>query len=92
MARFLIGDLEQFRTARKRLIGVVQERGGCRNYRGQRGLELMRQGIKQCRPQLLALSYCFNLRCQILCQRALEADGNQVADSLQDRVRHLRAL
>ena len=52
----------------------------------------MRHGIEQSGSQFFTLPCCFDLRCQILCPRPLQPDGNQVTDSLQDRIRHLRAL
>ena len=51
----------------------------------------MRHGVDQGGSQLFRLPRGFDLMRKVLCQGSLEANSNQRADSLQDRIRQLFA-
>ena len=92
MLGLFVGHFEQFGTALERLIGRRQQRRGSGANGSERRLEFVRHGVDERGAKLLAAARGLHLMGEILRAGALQSDGDEITDALQDRVLHERAL
>ena len=92
MVGLFVGDFEQLRGGRPRLVGVGEKAGGGGLDGGEWGLELVGHAVDQRGTELLGLAGGFHLVGEVLGMGAFKADGDEVGDALQDGIGHRRAL
>ncbi len=90
--RLLVGHFEQFGAALDGLIGRRQQRRGGGADGSERRLEFVRHGVDERGAKLLAAARGLHLMGQVLRAGALQSDGDEITDALQNRVLHERAL
>jgi hypothetical protein len=90
--RLFVRDRQQLGARRGWLIPVGKQRRRGRSNRCQGRLELVRHRVDQRCAQLLAPARGFHLVREVLRPRALQADRDQVCDSLEGRVGHTGPL